>query len=297
MNAQIADLLKEVGIPVDPNDFHDCYKTLIPRGKVPGHYTCTVCLQPVSTRVDEWVCCGEVVTYEAHGFKTCWHCARQKYCPPFVWYTEEFECDQQKPYDRPNSGVQWTKIRRYSKQLQFRTLLNQYMANVRLTAALPWVEAFRKEVNVTDRMAYVRGREFLRKRKLHKHYGHLFKVIYDSGGYPPNLSSYQLQQFRVEVKAIEDFFYQHYRGKAGRTSMYSVPMLMTAILRQLGHVPYYHMYELKDKQLRDQVERFYEHYRQHVVNNRHHNVSLLLFSSSSPQAETDPNQMGTHGTS
>jgi hypothetical protein len=286
----IRAMLHEIGIVDSDEPYHDCLEHIC---LVNADYRCSQCKKSITIPVEQRICCGELVTYYSHGYYTCWHCAKQWYDPPMIWYNgmDNNEDGAQPAYKRRNDGVVWTKRRYYSKRLQFRTLLNQYIGNV-MQPELDddWVEHVQRHIDVHKPDAYIQIRDYLRRTKQAKLYGKIYCCIYLLGGQRPQLTPAQSQQLRVEFDAIEDYFTHRYQPAGQRSSMYSVPSLLELLLRDLGHTPFYQMYQLKDRKLLNLVKTFYASYRAHALYYSDHNISSLAWLRGQ---ETVPNQTDT----
>jgi hypothetical protein len=132
-----------------------------------------------------------------------------------------------------------------------------------------------------DRDAYYLVRDRLKRCKMSKYYKHIFRLIHEMGGRRPELTGHQLQLINMHFNIMQSYFYENsgcfmghnsfgnivkYReseGKFQRKSMPSISMLLDFLLKGVGHVPYYRLPYLKDKQLR---ERVYEFYNSHIAN-------------------------------
>lgn len=286
----IRSMLHEIGIDIG-DDYHDCLKHISVQNRL---YRCSRCSKLLSLSVDQRICCNELVTYYAHGYYTCWHCGKQWYDPPMIWYKgmDNNEDGAQPSYRRLNDGVVWIKRRYYSKRLQFRTLLNQYIGNVkRPNLDDAWVQHVKQTIDVQQPDAYLLIRDYLRRTKQSKMYSKIFACIYMLGGPMPALDSEQRDRLRVEFDAVEDFFSNRYKPAGQqRSSMYSVPTLLEMLLVDVGHKPHYSMYQLKDKKLLTQVETFYSAYRAHSRNYSDQNISSLAWLRGQ---ETVPSQTET----
>ncbi len=263
----IVSMLRDIGLEMDC-DTHVCEHNVeaITRYK----YRCKICLKVVDLHIAASVCCSEVMIQDNSGYCTCHVCGNSVYDPelqyhkPFVKEGAPFQSD----------GMQWKKKRYYNKNIHFKTQLNRYLGVTDLedTEKLMWFSDLQKVVDVSDRSCYKIVREFLRIHKLTKYYPHIFTLIYRLGGTQPLLTQVQHQRCLTEFDALRHYFCDMHlllnTEKLKRTSMLSVPMILQMILRQVGHIPYYDLHELKDPVLYEKVIVFYNKYLENVVYNR-----------------------------
>ena len=256
MNPVYEELLREIGIYIDPS-VHTCNMQVIG----PRLMRCNLCLKECDLRIENDRCCGDEMEY-SHGYLCCYTCARAIRHQKYEWYPTPNNGGK-----RVNEGYSFVKKRPYKKQQYFMNHFKRYYGTEEPVPDDEWVTELCSSIDMNHRDAYFHVREFLRKRKLSRYYKSIFSMIYQFGGVRPRLTSEQFTRVPVEINSICHYFWDTREDRRG-SSMKCVPMLLEKILLQVGHVPYYRLHELKDEELREQVDEFYASYINDVVRNR-----------------------------
>ncbi len=202
---------------------------------------------------------------------TCWDCGKvQPNSSALQHYNINYTCDGNNR-GWINPGVEFEKAKFYSCDKHFYTHRERYFGEVaplkRDALNSPWFKELREEIDLKDRDAYERVRDFLGKRKLNQYYSKIYWILYHLGGQRPYLTGEKYGELDIEIKAIQDYFYSN-RDEFGRHNMPAVPYMLECILKQLGCHMYYHMPGIKDAKRQEFAQTFYDKYKENVVDKR-----------------------------
>lgn len=167
----------------------------------------------------------------------CWDCGKVSRDAPqqLIYYHYDLDDASASYFNgnrRINSGVQMpTKRRYYQSRIHFSTHLKNYLGLGVSSDAIDskLINDIAKEVDLTDKNAYFEVREYLKKRKLSKHYKNIFHIIYTVCDNKPCLNPAQMQKLEKYIMAMQTYFYS-IRDTIGRRSMPCIPWLLVSVV-------------------------------------------------------------------